>query len=189
MTSTTLLLCGFVAAFCVGLRFDLKRRKLSRREAPGWTLLTLLDVVCLNSIFGIAAILILAATNPTGSARLLSPPTFGVVCCGVALLFLWAEGRRQVQLQRPAGIVAAESALLLGLSLAFIFWLFHQSFVRFPVLRGIVVPLVVGAVLLAIVLPPICEGARRASDSRSHCRAGRIRTDGMGWLDSGMPVS
>lgn len=158
MTLTTLSLGGFVAAFCVGLRFDLKRRKLSLRQARGWTLLTVLDVVSVNSILGLAAALVLASRASASSQRVFAAETLGLICCAASLLFLWSEGRRQVQLQRPAGIVAAESILLLGLTSSLILWLFHLRPDRLPVLVGIVLPMVLGGVLLAIVLPPFVKG-------------------------------
>lgn len=158
MTSTTLSLCGFVAAFCVGLRFDLKRHKLSLRHARGWTLLTALDVVCVNSILGLTAALVLASRAAASSQRAFAAETLGLICCAGSLLFLWAEGRRQVQLQRPAGIVAAESALLFGLSFALILWLFHVPPDPFLIWLGVVLPLVAGAVLLAVVVPPFVKG-------------------------------
>lgn len=158
MTLNTLSLCGFVVAFCVGLRFDLKRRKLSLRQTGGWTLLTALDVVCVNSILGLTAALVLASRALASSQRVFAAETLGLICCAGSLLFLWAEGRRQVQLQRPAGIVAAESALLFGLSFALILWLSHVPPSPFLVSLGMVLPLVAGAVLLAIVVPPFVKG-------------------------------
>ncbi|HEY6248849.1 MAG TPA: class I SAM-dependent methyltransferase [Candidatus Angelobacter sp.] len=165
MAFTLLLLCGFLASFCVGLRFDLRRRKLSLGLTQGWKLTTVLDVVGVNSVFGLAAVLLLASPRlPPTSGGLLTPATFGLICCVWCLLFLWAEGRRQVQLQRPAGIVAGECGILLGLSYLLVIWLFpqvagassslHHTFVFFRAF----LPIVAGAVLLALVVPPFVRG-------------------------------
>jgi predicted O-methyltransferase YrrM len=164
MALTFLLLCGFLAAFLLGVRADLRRRKLSLSQPRGWTILTALDVILLNSLFGLAAILILVSPNAPGSPALLTPATFGILCCAASLLFLWAEGRRQVQLQRPAGIVAGESAVLLGLFYSLALLIFGQALVwpastgRSSALLAMLLPLLAGAFLLAIVVPPFVKG-------------------------------
>jgi predicted O-methyltransferase YrrM len=159
MALTLLLLCGFLAAFLAGLRADLRRRKLSLTHRRGWTIFTALDVVCLNSVFGAAAALILVSPNAPDSRGLLTPATLGIICCAATVLFLWAEGRRQVQLQRPAGIVAGECAVLVGLSYGLVLWIFGQELVwpashgRSSALVAMLLPLLVGAFLLAMVVP------------------------------------
>jgi predicted O-methyltransferase YrrM len=165
MTFTVLLLCGFLAAFLAGLHFDIRRRKLSLRRGRGWTLLTALDVVCVNSIPGLAAVLLLASPRiPADSQRLLTPATFGIVCCVASLLFLWSEGRRQVQLQRPAGIVAGEGGMLVGISCLLAIWLFgpvvpgSDSHSHLPIVIGVLAPILAGALLLAIVVPRFVKG-------------------------------
>jgi predicted O-methyltransferase YrrM len=159
MTLTALLLCGFVASFLVGLRSDLRRRKLSLRHARGWTPLMALDVLSVNFAFGLAAVLILASPYSESSDELVNPATLAIICCGTSLLFLWAEGKRQAQLQRPAGIVFGECAVLFGLSYLLVTFLFHlESHGRLPLLLGGVLPLLVGASLLAVVVPPFVKG-------------------------------
>lgn len=133
-----------------------------------------LDVVFVSSIVGLTAALVLFAPNqprrlvhqlasPT-VLTFVSPATFGVICCAASLLFLWSEGRRQVQLQRPVGIVAAECALLFGLSYLVVLWMFDGmplwpgAHPRLSVALGAVLPLLVGALLLAIVVPPFVKG-------------------------------
>lgn len=162
MKLTVLLLSGFLVSFLVALRADLRRRKLSLRQTRGWNLLTALDVLCLNSVFGLATVLILISPSAGSSEGPLTPATFGVLCCVASLLFLWAEGRRQVQLQRPAGLVAGESAVLLGLGYSLTYWLFRPAPI-WPasgghVLLGTALPLAAGAFMLAIVVPPFVKG-------------------------------
>lgn len=159
-----LLLCGFLVSFCVALRFDLRRRKLSLSRTRGWKLLTVLDVVCVNSLVGLAAVLLLAAPRmPAASSGLLTPAALGVSACVGSLLFLWPEGRKQVQLQRPAGIVAGEAGILFGVSWWLMTWFFRPDAGPFSsqdhslmLLR--LLPILAGAMLLAVVVPPFVRG-------------------------------
>lgn len=164
MTFTDLLLSGFFAAFLLGLRSDVRRRKLSLNAGRGWTLLTALDVICLNSFFGLAAVLILASPNAPNAEGMVPSVTLGIICCAASLLFLWAEGRRQVQLQRPNGIVAAESVILFGISYGLLLWIYRESpawaglHTRSSILLGVVLPILGGTMLLAIVVPAFVKG-------------------------------
>jgi predicted O-methyltransferase YrrM len=165
MRLTAFLLTGFFVAFVVGLRADLRRRKLSLSHSRGWTLLTALDVAGVNAIFGLAAALILASPNSRtpGSEGLLTSATFGIICCSASLLFLWAEGKRQVQLQRPPGIVAGECAVLFGFSYSLFLWLFcHPPSSALDrsssMLVGAALPALTGVCLLAIVVPRFIRG-------------------------------
>lgn len=164
MPFTGLLICGFLAGFLLGLRSDVRRRKLWLSARRGWTLLTALDVVCVNSFLGLAAVLILASPNAPNAEGMVPSVTLGIICCAAALLFLWAEGRRQVQLQRPAGIVAAEGAILFGVSYALLVWIYRQSpawaglHTRSSILFGTVLPILAGTFLLAIVVPSFVKG-------------------------------
>lgn len=64
-----------------------------------------------------------------------------------------------MQLQRPAGIVAAECGILFGLAAALVLLLFErESYSRLSVLPGIVAPILMGALLLAIVVPSFVKG-------------------------------
>jgi predicted O-methyltransferase YrrM len=101
----------FVIAAGVTWRADLLRRRLSLRSAGGWRLLTVLDVGCVAVTVGVAIGLIpLAVVN--GSVRLYAPATWGIAAAGLLATFLWSEGRKQLQFQRPAGIVFGEWLIL-----------------------------------------------------------------------------
>src|SRR5271155_5342234 len=103
----------FVIAAGVALRADLLRRRLSIRRGAGWRLLTGLDVACVAATVGTAFGLIpLAIVN--GSVPLYSPATWGIAAAGLLAAFLWSEGRKQLQFQRPAGIVFGEWLILAG---------------------------------------------------------------------------
>src|SRR5437868_5160383 len=99
---------GFVATS----RLDVNRRKLSLIRMAGWSFLTFLDVICVAFTIGVASALLFISQQIHPKSEWLSPVTFAIVASIAALFFLWTEGRRQVQLQRPAGIVFAEWALL-----------------------------------------------------------------------------
>jgi predicted O-methyltransferase YrrM len=103
----------FVVAAGITLRADVLRRRLSFQRAAGWRLLTVLDVVCVAATVGAALGLIpLAVVN--GDLPLYAPATWGIAAAGLLAAFLWSEGRRQLQFQRPAGIVFGEWLILGG---------------------------------------------------------------------------
>jgi predicted O-methyltransferase YrrM len=103
----------FIVAAGFTLRADLLRRRLSLGRAAGWRWLTALDVVCVAATLGAAFGLIpLAVVN--GSVPLYAPATWGITASGLLAAFLWGEGRKQLQFQRPAGIVFGECLILGG---------------------------------------------------------------------------
>ena len=107
---------GSLFGAAVSLRADLRRRKLLLTRSAGWNLLVLLDVVCVAATIGAAsAVLLLSERVSRTSGSLLAPSTLAIVACILSTLFLWSEGRRQIQLQRPAGIVFGEWLILLGM--------------------------------------------------------------------------
>src|SRR5271155_944415 len=103
----------FVIAAGVALRADLLRRRLSIQESAGWRLLTALDVACLAATAGVACGLIPLAVV-SGNVPLYAAETWGIAAAGLLAFFLWSEGRRQLQFQRPAGIVFGEWLILGG---------------------------------------------------------------------------
>jgi len=103
----------FVIAAGVTLRADVQRRRLTFRKRAGWRWLTALDVACLAATVGVAFGLIpLAVVN--GSVPLYAQVTWDIAAAGLLAMFLWSEGRRQLQFQRPAGIVFGEWLILAG---------------------------------------------------------------------------
>lgn len=110
---TLLIYILFVVGAGVTLRADVQRRRLTFQKRAGWHLLTALDVACLAATVGVGFGLIsLAVVN--GSVPLYAPETWGIAAAGLLGLFLWNEGRRQLQFQRPAGIVFGEWLILGG---------------------------------------------------------------------------
>jgi predicted O-methyltransferase YrrM len=163
MTFGFLPLLAAVIGFLTTLRLDVDRRKLSLIRTTGWSFLTLLDVICIAFTIAVASALLVISPQINPEPERLSPVTFAIVASIAALFFLLAEGRRQVQLQRPAGIVFAEWTLLFG---------FYQLIARFafPQIapstiagRAQTVPVIVlvlgiGGAVLAIIIPPFVKG-------------------------------
>ncbi len=149
--------------FCIALRFDIRRRKLSLTRPGGWDGMTILDVLSVAATVAIASVLLIVSPKlPPASGSLLSPATLGITASIAALLFIWAEGRRQVQLQRPSGIVFAEWAILFGLYQVLarhIFPLLHlDAGAVTPFALMSIVPILAGGVVLAIIIPPFVKG-------------------------------
>ncbi len=103
----------FVITAGVTLRADLLRRRLSLGRAAAWRWFTGLDVVCVAATVGGAFGLIPLAILH-GAVPLYAPATWGIAAAGLLAVFLWSEGRRQLQFQRPAGIVFGEWLILAG---------------------------------------------------------------------------
>ncbi len=109
-------LVGVVAAF-VALQIDLRRRRLAPQKRSGWHILTAFDVASTAVVFAIAAALLVIPIRlaiADGVVPLRSASTFGAVVSIAAFVFLWREGMRQVQFQRPRGILFAETLILGG---------------------------------------------------------------------------
>jgi len=155
---------GGIAAY-LGLRADVRRRKLLLTRSAGWTLLIALDVASVSLSIGCATALVVVSPHiHSRPDSLFSPATLGAVACAAALLFLWPEGRRQVQLQRPAGIVFAEWGILFATYQLLAAFVLHQSLFGWAltsvavVISSFVLPVMVGCLLLAAIVPPFVKG-------------------------------
>lgn len=139
---------GILAA-SVTLRADLRRRRLTVIRSTGWHLLTVLDVASTVLTVAITAALVemlirIAVFEAVVSLR--SPLTFGALVSGASFVFLWGEGLRQVQFQRPRGIIFAETLILGGVFVLLASMLFRNF-------RGVVAGSVGGFLsMLAVVL-------------------------------------
>ena len=105
-----------ILAAAVCLR-DLRRRRIPLSRISRAGILTVLDILALafNSfivaifLLPVAAVLMLRG-NLTGS----SPLVFEGTAALLIGIYLWLEGRKQIQFQRPDGIVAGEFLVLAG---------------------------------------------------------------------------
>ncbi len=121
-------------------------------------MLSFLDVGCVSISIGFVVALLVASPHfYSHPETLLTPVTLGILACVLSLLFLWSEGRHQVQLQRPAGIVFGEWAILLGIYQIVAAVAFHTALGLSLGVR-IVSPIVVGSAILGLVIPPFLKG-------------------------------
>jgi predicted O-methyltransferase YrrM len=106
-----------ILAASVTLRVDLRRRRLALMRSTGWHLLTALDLASTALAVAIAAALLgmlIGIAISEAVVPLRSPFTFGALVTSASFVFLWREGLRQVQFQRPRGILVAETLVLGG---------------------------------------------------------------------------
>jgi predicted O-methyltransferase YrrM len=159
MTLPIFLGLGGILGFAITLRFDLRRRKFSLSSSAGWKFLTALDVICVALTVGLAVVLLIASPKiPPPSGWPLSQATLGIIVSLSALLFLWTEGRRQVQLQRPEGIVFAEWAILFGVYQFCTRLLFPPTNSFVQSIPAAVAVIAIGGAVLASIIPSFVKG-------------------------------
>ncbi len=159
------ILCGALTAALVA-HADLRRRRLALTRLAGWRLLTGLDIAATAATmgFGTASLVeLIPVALSEGIVPLGSSATWGVFVGAVTFLFLWGEGRRQIQFQRPRGIVFAEWLLIAATNLLFVG---HSlgHFLGAPGSRWIDVVCVLAAIagatlIVAVVSPFVRKGA------------------------------
>ena len=117
MGSHALIWVVAVAAAVAGCAADLRRRRLKLTGRAGWSLSTIFDVFAFSVSSALVASTVVALALrltsegwDSGALQLL----LGAFAGGGILFFLWQEGRRSVQLQRPAGLVFGEWLILLA---------------------------------------------------------------------------
>lgn len=140
MHSLYLVAVIMLAAIILIVRADTQRRRLSFQCASGWKILTILDVAAVALTIAFAVLLV---------GR--SPILASFSCSFFALAFLWTEGKRQVQLQRPAGIVFAEGCLLSGL---YFFFAIHSP----AAFQLMLAPVIAGTTMLCLLIPAFLKG-------------------------------
>ena len=165
MTELASVIVIFAGAAFVG---DIRRRRLSLSRAAGWNLLLVLDVAALTVTAGLGAGLLVTLISGILSHRLTPPTSLAlaslVFCIGTGT-FLAREGRRQVQLQRPAGLVFGEFMILGGLYLVVLALALRRGFALdgAPAVTGTrilisLLPIVIGGGLIAFVVPSFIKG-------------------------------
>ena len=147
----------------ISLRADLRRRRLALTRCTGWYLLTCLDVAstALAAAIGTALLveLIRVATSEA-VMTLRSPLALGVLISSAAFVFLWSEGLRQMQFQRPRGILFAEALILGGVFVPFASMLL-QTFPRAAITPVTAVfsisAILLGCAVLFQIVPPFTK--------------------------------
>lgn len=158
-------IAGLISALVV-LRADLRRRRLSFARLTGGHLLSILDVSCAALTIGLLADLLLVLVPKIVSDRAVpldSPVTWGILAGNLIFAFIWQEGRRQTQFQRPSGIVFSEWLILGGayqLIASYVFSATEWSGVphSIPARTACVLAIVVGAILIAVIVAPFVKG-------------------------------
>ena len=177
MISTIVLACTTGAVtFASLLAFEIRRRRLPVTAVfrlPALAALDLLPVALTGGLGASLLVSLIAAVASSGVIPLSLSTVSGALLCILFLPVLWFEGRRQIQFQRPTGLVFAEWLFFVAIS-----GLLLLSFVR-PhrspalVLVYVAVLLVSGAII-ATVVPPFVrkyEGLRildRVGEAEQH---------------------
>ena len=153
---------GATAAGLVVL-LDSRRRRLRLRSGGGWNALTFLDVL---------ATAMVAATGATfigilgwdaisdGYVALRLPEIYGLLVGSAVFAFLWHEGRRQIQFQRPRGIIFAEALILGGtatLVAALLFRSTPSAGISSMALVFCIALIAIGCIVLAVIVPPFVK--------------------------------
>ena len=157
-------LAGPLSALIV-LRSDLRRRRFSLGRASDWSVLSGLDVMwppVLCATLAGTLLLLLPVVLSTRALPLASPLTWRISAGTLIFAYVWLEGRKQVQFQRPEGIVCGESLLLVGT------YLVIESLARPASWSGAgpagkermagVFAILFGAVLIGIIVPRFLKG-------------------------------
>src|ERR1700683_1222539 len=108
-------LIAALLAAAIFFRADLRRRRLSLARTSGWHILTALDLLCPAATAGAAASFVVTLFAIVASQHVLplwSPVTWAVAAGILILVVIWSGGKRQLQFQRPRGIVFGEWLIL-----------------------------------------------------------------------------
>ena len=147
-----------LASASLMLRADLRRRAFSFAGTWSQVLLTTTDVTLPALLCGGSAALIVSASW-NGEIPLYAPLTWASIAAALITVFLWTEGRKQLQFQRPPGIVSGEAAILTGAYLLIQTAIFRtDAFLprTGSVTLGIA-GIVAGGVLIGVLVPPFVK--------------------------------
>src|SRR6202048_1172469 len=119
---------GFASFFTL-LALDIRRRRLALAGLLRLPVLAIFDLLPPALTAGFVAALI-AAFYPEAFARgglpLRSPLTRGMVLCLAFFPIFWTEGRKQIQFQRPFGLLFAEWLVFAGATRILLLLVFHH---------------------------------------------------------------
>ncbi len=156
LAHSLLFLQPYVAGVLAGvslLALDLGRRRIPLRQIPALPRLAILDLLPAAVTAGLMAITIF-------HAALLRLPSFPsaailiVVFCLLALAAFWSEGRKQIQFQRPEGLIFAEWLVAMSC-----LWILLAARLRPVPLKDLpsgwfaMIPLVAGVAIIVFVVP------------------------------------
>lgn len=152
-----------IVAGVLTLLADVRRRRLKLTRRAGWHASTAFDVIATVVPIGFATasfVILILIGKTDGAVPLRSPEIYAFVVGIAAFSFLWHEGRRQIQFQRPRGIIFAEALILAGgagLVAAFLFRPAPDVSIGsiLPIACG--VSIAIGCVVLALIVPPFVK--------------------------------
>jgi predicted O-methyltransferase YrrM len=138
----------------LALNFDLRRRRLALRNLPALPVLAVLDLLPVAVTSGLTAG-ILTRIMAQGVLPLNAQAVLVVICCLLVLPVFWAEGTKQIQFQRPIGLLFAEWMVAIGCTWLLLVAVFRhiQGRVAHPVAFALI-PSLVGVVIVMVVVPP-----------------------------------
>ncbi len=145
------------AAFLALLALDIRRRRLALAGILRPPVLAIFDLLPPALTAGFMAALI-ATVYPEASAQgvlpLRSPSTLGMLLCLAFFPIFWTEGRKQIQFQRPFGLLFAEWLVFAGAARILLLVVFHhqgEARINGSVLFAVLLVLAGGALIAAVV--------------------------------------
>jgi len=103
--------------FVIVLFLDLRRRRLTALTSLRLPVLALLDLLASPLTAGLALALLVTVCPEayrSGVLKLTSSAVVALALCVVVLPLFWTEGRKQIQFQRPVGLLFAEWLIFAG---------------------------------------------------------------------------
>jgi len=150
-----------IGGFLAILALDLRRRRLALADLFRMPVLAMLDLLAPALAAGFA--LALAATlYPAAASQgvlpLRTPAPLGTLLCLLFFAAIWTEGRKQIQFQRPVGLLFAEWLIFAGVACILLVAFFHANSAQMIRSALFALPLLVtGGVLIAAVVPPFMK--------------------------------
>jgi predicted O-methyltransferase YrrM len=153
-------LAGLLAAALLFF-FDLRRRRLALsglRRLPVLAQFDLFAAPC-TAGYGVSlAFLLIPVAVSTGFLPVRSSAVLGFVLCAVFTPVFWFEGKKQIQFQRPAGLLFAEWLFLMGVIPMLSLLVSSGNGRPVPLFIGYAAALLLAAlILIAIVVPPFLK--------------------------------
>ena len=155
---STPLFFGAIAAVSV-LMTDLSRRRFTFTKYLRLPILEKLDLLPPAATAGFSVFLLgtlYPQTAATGVLLIKSPIVIAAVVCLLLLPIFWMEGRKQVQFQRPVGLLFGEWLIFVGALYLLTIFLFPHSRITQPVLFSFAC-LIAGGSVVAAVVPPFLK--------------------------------
>ena len=159
LSSSLAWLAAFLAA-ALFLFFDFRRRRLSSQSLGRLPFLSKLDLVAapLTAAYAVLqAFLLFPAAAASGFLPLRSPALLAFVLCAIFTPVFWFEGKKQIQFQRPAGLLFAEWLFLMG-AIQLLSLLLAGRGAGKPLFIAYAGALLLAAVILiAVIVPPFLK--------------------------------